>query len=119
MSVRKIENPTSGDKLIVLVGARDSGGEVFRFEYVARASSPPPPDHVHMEQEERVEVLEGTISCRVGGNERVLGPGETVTIPRGVSHAVWTSGPAGSRSIGEYRPALNMQEILEAAFRGA
>ena len=116
MPERAIENPTSGDKVIVLVGARDSGGELFRFEYLARTASPPPPDHVHMEQEERIEVLEGTISCRIRGEVRVLGPGETVTIPRGVHHAVWSSDPAGSRSVGEYRPALNMQEILEAAF---
>ena len=113
---RAIENPIFRDKLIVLVGARDSGGELFRFEYIARAASPPPPDHVHMEQEERVEVLEGTIRCRIGGEERMLGPGDTVTIPRGVYHAVWSSDPAGSRSVGEFRPALKMQEIFEAAF---
>ena len=118
MPERAIESPTSGDELVVLVGARDSRGELFRFEYVARTASPPPPDHVHMEQEERVEVLEGTIRCRVGGEERVLGPGETVRIPRGVYHAVWSSDPAGSRSVGEFRPALKMQEIFEAAFAG-
>ena len=75
-----------------------------------------PPDHIHMEQEERVELLEGTIRCRAGGEERVLGPGETVTIPCGVYHAVWSSDPAGSRSVGEFRPALKMQEIFEAKF---
>ena len=64
-------------------------------------------------------MLEGSISCRIAGEERVLGPGQTLTIPPGVYHAVWNSDPSGSRSIGEFRPALDMQEIFEASFSSA
>jgi len=113
---RTLRHPVSGDELIVLVAAEDSRGELFRFEYIARVATAPPPDHVHRGQEERVEVLEGTISCRISGKERVLTPGESLTIAPGVYHAVWNSAPSGSRSIGEYRPALDMQKIFERAF---
>jgi mannose-6-phosphate isomerase-like protein (cupin superfamily) len=116
MPAKTLEHPTSGDRLIVLVGTEESRGELFRFEYVARVAALSPPDHVHHQQEERIEVLEGTISCRIAGKEVVLGPGETLTIPRGVHHAVWSSDPAGSRSIGEFRPALNSEKIFERYF---
>ena len=119
MPMRILRHPVSRDEVVVLVAAEDSQGELFRFEYVARAATAPPPDHVHRGQEERVEVLEGTIRCRVAGKERVLQAGESLAIPPGVYHAVWSSDPSGSRSIGEYRPALDMQRILELAFSGA
>ena len=106
-----------GDEFsIILVETQESRGELFRFEYVARAVTPPPPDHVHKEQEERVEVLEGKVSCRISGRECVLGPGESLTIPAGVYHAVWSSDPWGSRSVGEFRPAMNTQAIFERSF---
>jgi quercetin dioxygenase-like cupin family protein len=119
VATKILEHPTSGDRLIILIDATESGGEVFRFEYVARAAAPPPPDHVHKEQEERLEVLEGTVSCRIAGRHRELGPGETLTIPPGVYHAVWSSDPSGSRSIGEFRPALSMQRAFERSFGSA
>lgn len=116
MAARILEHRTSGDQLIILVDSKESRGEVFRFEYVARAASPAPLDHVHEAQEERIEVLEGKISCRIAGRERELGPGEKLTIPSGAYHAVWSSDPSGSRSIGEFRPAMSTQAIFERSF---
>lgn len=112
MAQKVLVNRRSGDRLVVLVGTEQSAGERFRFEYVARAISEPPPNHVHGDQEESVEVLSGTLRCRIGRNEHRLGPGESLVIPPGVPHAVWSADPAGSRSIGEFRPARD----TEAAF---
>ena len=118
--MKTLEHPTSGDQLTVLVGAGDSGGQLFRFEYVASgAVTPPLKDHAHENQEERVEVIEGRLGCRVAGDERVLEPGDILEIPAGVPHAVWSSDPLGSRSIGEFKPALDIQEVLERAFSSA
>ena len=116
MAARALEDRATGDQVIILIDTEESRGEVFRFEYIARSVTTPPPDHVHKDQEERVEVLEGQISCRMAGLERVLGPGERLTIHPGVSHAVWSADPRGSRSIGEFRPAKNTQAIFERSF---
>jgi mannose-6-phosphate isomerase-like protein (cupin superfamily) len=96
------------------VSAEASAGALFKIEYIARQVTIAPRDHIHTQQEERVEVLEGSVRCRVAGVERLLGPGEKMTIPPGTPHAVWNDAPRGSRSIGEYRPAMNAQ----AMFRG-
>lgn len=103
------------DELIVLTPSRETNWELFRFEYVARRVGAPPKNHVHDQQEERIEVVSGSVRYRIRDEERVLRAGERVTIPKGVPHAVWNDGSEGSRTIGEFRPALNMQEVFEAA----
>ena len=105
---------TTQDRVIVLKSAEETAGELFRCEYIARAVSPAPRDHIHTHQEERLEVVEGTVRCRVAGKEHVLERGRVIVIPAGTPHAVWNDDRGGSRSISEYRPAMNAQ----AMFRG-
>jgi quercetin dioxygenase-like cupin family protein len=105
---------TTHDRVIVLKSAEETAGEFFRCEYIALAVSPPPRDHIHTHQEERLEVVEGTVRCRVAGKEYVLERGRVMVIPAGTPHAVWNDDRSGSRSISEYRPAMNAQ----AMFRG-
>src|ERR1700676_4325528 len=102
------------DRVIVLKSAEETAGELFRCEYIARAVSPAPRGHLHTQQEERLEVVEGTVRCRVAGKEYVLERGRVMVIPAGTPHAVWNDDRGGSRSISEYRPAMNAQ----AMFRG-
>ena len=114
MEMKLLRRPVAPDRVIVLVSAEESAGELFRCEYIAREVSPPPRDHIHTHQEERLEVLEGTVRCRVAATEHILGRGQRIVIPPGTSHAVWNDDKRGSRSISEYRPAMNAQ----AMFRG-
>jgi len=114
MATTVSERPVSRDRVIILKSAEDTAGEFFRCEYIALEISERPRDHIHTHQEERVEVVEGTVRCRVAGKEHVLEPGMVMVIPAGTPHAVWSDDPRGSRSIGEYRPAMNAQ----AMFRG-
>jgi len=112
MTTMVSEGSTPQDRVIVLTSAEDSAGEVFRFEYVAREVTLPLRDHVHTEQEERLEVLEGTVRCRVAGVDHLLRRGQEMIIPPGTPHAVWNEDPRGSRSIGEFRPAMNAERIF-------
>jgi mannose-6-phosphate isomerase-like protein (cupin superfamily) len=114
MATTVSERPVSRDRVIVLKSAEDTAGEFFRCEYVALEVSKPPRDHIHTHQEERLEVVEGTMRCRVTGREHVLERGMVMVIPAGTPHAVWNEDQLGSRSISEYRPAMNAQ----AMFRG-
>jgi mannose-6-phosphate isomerase-like protein (cupin superfamily) len=108
------DRPATQDRVIVLKSAEETAGEFFRCEYIARAVSAPPTDHIHTHQEERLEVVEGSVRCRVAGREYVLERGSVMVIPPGTPHAVWNEDRLGSRSISEYRPAMNAQ----AMFRG-
>jgi quercetin dioxygenase-like cupin family protein len=104
------------DRVTLLTTAQETDGELFRFEYRAREITGPPPEHTHLDIEERVEVLEGRLHCTLDGKLRVLEAGETLVIPRGVAHTLWNESPEGSRSIGEFRPAGDMQRLVELAF---
>jgi quercetin dioxygenase-like cupin family protein len=108
-----IENPITGERITFLKTTRETNGQLLRFEYVL-----PPgftiPEHVHPHQEERHEVLSGTLRGRVGGRERDYGEGERVVGPAGVPHA-WQnpSSEEELRIISELRPPLVFETILE------
>ena len=101
MATRTLIHPTTGDCVTVLVAAADSSGALFRFEYDARTPTPPAEDHAHPEVE-YVEVVAGTLYCRVDGRERRLVTGESIVFPPWSVHAVWHGEPGVSRSIGEF-----------------
>ena len=111
-------HPRTGDRLVVLEEASDSARESFRFEILTDVVMSAPEDHVHRDQAEHIEVLAGSLSVRVAGREHVLRAGASITIPAGTPHAVWNVDPGRTRSVGEFTPALDMQERMEAQFRG-
>jgi quercetin dioxygenase-like cupin family protein len=110
--VNVAEEESARDEVIVIASSSQTGGALFRLEYVARAVTAPPENHSHPAQAEHVEVLTGHVSCRIEDREVCLGPGESLTFPAGVPHAVWSADPAGSRSIGEFRPALATEQLF-------
>jgi len=111
-----IENPITGERITFLKSTRETNGELLRFEYVV-----PPrffiPEHFHPHQEERHEVLSGTLRGRVGGQERDYREGERVVGPAGVPHA-WKNPSSDEelRLVSELRPPLVFETILETYF---
>ena len=94
----------------------ETNGDLLRVEVVL------PPgfsiaEHVHPRQEERHEVLSGTLRARVGGQERDYKAGERVVGPPGVPHA-WCnpSDHEDLRIVSEHRPVSHMEHMLEAGF---
>jgi quercetin dioxygenase-like cupin family protein len=111
-----VENPISGERITFLETAGETNGELLRFEYVL-----PPrfsiPEHVHPRQEERHEILSGTLRGRVAGRKRDYGEGERAIGPPGVPHA-WQN-PSEDRELrilSELRPALHLEALIEVGF---
>jgi mannose-6-phosphate isomerase-like protein (cupin superfamily) len=65
----------------------------------------PPPKHFHPAQDERFEVLEGTLSARVDGEQRALRAGDSLEIPRGAVHQMWNAGAVPVRATWVTSPA--------------
>lgn len=76
-----------------------------------------PPEHMHPNQTERFEVLDGTMVVRVGDEERRYAAGETFEVPAGTAHTMTGDGPTRMRW--EVRPALRTAEFFEALYGGA
>ncbi len=83
MATQVSDRPAAQDRVIVLKSAEETAGEFFRCEYIASVVSPAPRDHIHTHQEERLEVVEGSVRCRVAGREYVLERGSVMVIPHG------------------------------------
>jgi quercetin dioxygenase-like cupin family protein len=109
-----IEHPAFGARVTFLETSEQTNGDLLRVEVVL-----PPgfsmPEHVHPRQEERHEVLSGTLRGRVGGQEWDYTAGERALGPPGVPHA-WRN-PSDSeelRIVSEHRPVGYMEHMLEA-----
>jgi len=103
----------SGHTLRVLESARDTDDGSLRFGY----SAPPlanVSEHVHRFQEERTEVVSGTLGMRVGEQELLLTAGRKAVGPPGVPHAWWNpSGEEEVRFVSEIRPGLEVETFFE------
>src|SRR4051812_49741118 len=111
-----IEAPTMGHRVTWRSDPVSTSGELLRFNFWMRGDASPPPLHVHPRQEERIEVVSGSVLSISGGVRRVLGPGGTICTPPGEPHTV---GPAGGGAGGMnvvFRPAFGFRRLLEGLF---
>ena len=95
------------------VSTKDTGGAMCVFELTGASGGP---RHVHDDQDEWIYVLEGEFEFQLGKDKKrfLLGPGESIFLPRKVSH-VWacvSSGPG--KVINVYQPAGKMEEFHRA-----
>ncbi len=74
--------------------------------------------HVHPEMEETFEVIEGHAAFRIGGEERIAGPGEVVVVSPGRAHLAWNPTDNVVRIRITTRPALRWAEFTERLFAG-
>jgi hypothetical protein len=56
-----IEAPTMGQRVTCLSNTMSTGGELLRFDFWMRGGASAPPLHVHPRQEERIEVVNGSV----------------------------------------------------------
>jgi quercetin dioxygenase-like cupin family protein len=110
-----IVNPLSGEQIVIVRSAADTGGQVLDWTLRLAPGGRVPSSHAHPEQQETFTVLAGTMRFRVGWRRLVAGPGERVSVPPGAVHHFANAGRVTARVAIESRPALHMQELLETA----
>jgi quercetin dioxygenase-like cupin family protein len=111
-----IRNPVTGERIVFHQTSRETNGEAVVFETFVQPNGFVAAAHVHPKQEERFEIVAGTLGLNVGGEEIVTGPGETLTIPAGTPHRFWNAGDDEVRFRCEVRPALEFEQLLETMF---
>jgi mannose-6-phosphate isomerase-like protein (cupin superfamily) len=111
-----IENPVTGERIVFHETSRETNGEAVLFETFVQPHGFVAAAHVHPKQEERFEVVSGTLGLKIGGEEIVAGPGETLTVPAGTPHRFWNAGGDEVRFRCEVRPALQFERLLETMF---
>lgn len=108
-----LTNPVSGETFEFLQTAGDTDGEFLAFNLTLTPDGTVPGTHVHPEQEERFEVLSGTMKFKLGHKTIVAGAGEMLVVPAGTRHRFSNAGDRDAHVRVEVRPALRMEELFE------
>lgn len=111
-----LENPASGERITFRATAAQTAGALVAIDLELPAGGKVPgPLHVHPLQEERFEVLEGTMRFRLGRTRVVATAGESVVVPAGVPHDFANGGEHDALVRVEIRPALDIERMFETA----
>lgn len=111
-----LHHPVTGERVIWRQVAADTGGQLLQGDLYAEPGGFVAAAHVHPKQEERFEVVAGTLRLRIGDEERVLSVGDVAVIPPGRPHVWWNDGAEDVHVLGEFRPALRTEVFFETFF---
>lgn len=115
LSGRVIENPVSGERIVIRATAAQTGGDLLAWELFLAPGGRVPSSHAHPRQEEEFTVVDGVLRFRVGGRRTTLLPGESVLVRPGRVHSFGNPGRRTVHVLVQTRPALGMQALLETA----
>jgi quercetin dioxygenase-like cupin family protein len=110
-----IHDPLTGQRLTFLETAADTGGRSLRAE-VRLEPGGFVPRHLHLRQDERLEVLAGAIRFRARGEDRLLAPGDTAMVTRRRVHRVSNAGSGEARFVLEVHPARHIEQTMRSTF---
>lgn len=111
-----IVNPVTGERLVFHKTSADTNGEAVVVEVFVQPQGAVAARHVHPYQEERFEILRGSVGFRVGRNKLVAGPGQRLTVAPGTAHRFWNAGSEEAHFVCEIRPALDFEQLVETMF---
>jgi quercetin dioxygenase-like cupin family protein len=113
----RLENPVTGEVLVFRRTSAETDGESVLVETIVRPHGFVAAAHVHPNQTERFEVLEGLLGLRIGGEERLARPGDVAVVEPGTPHRFWNAGDDEARFLCEVRPAQQFESLIETMFR--
>jgi len=111
-----LTNPVTGETLIFHRTAAQTDGESVLVETIVRPDGFVAAAHVHPNQSERFEILEGRVALRVGRDELIAEPGQVAVVPPGTRHRFRNAGDTDARFLCEIRPALQFESLIETMF---
>src|SRR6266542_1744768 len=91
------------------VSARDTDGAMCVFEFTGIGGGP---QHLHHEQNEWIYVIDGEFAFEVGDERFRAGAGESVFLPRKVSHRWASVSGRPGKIVNVYQPAGKMEEFF-------
>jgi quercetin dioxygenase-like cupin family protein len=89
------------------VGLRAACDQSLEVEVTYLPGGRAPVAHLHPEQDETFEILDGTLTARIDGEERTFAAGDAFEVPRGTVHQMWNATEQPVRAIWRTSPALD------------
>jgi len=115
---KTVRNPAIGHRITFLQTAEQTNDELLQIMYAVEAPETKPaiPLHIHLQCEERFEVVKGCLGVVLDSERRVLEAGDQVHIPPGTPHTFWNAGDDELRFITDVRPPGQLQTYWETVF---
>ena len=111
-----LENPVTGERLVFHKTSRETNGEAVVVECFVQPKGFVAAAHVHPNQDERFEVLKGSVGFRLDKQEIVAGPGDRILVAAGTAHKFWNAGDDEAHFVCEIRPALQFEQLVETMY---
>jgi quercetin dioxygenase-like cupin family protein len=111
-----ITNPRTGQTMRFLKTSQETGGQLLQIDCHNLPTGVKEPEHIHPFQENRFEVISGSLMFCVAGQERQLNAGDVIAIPARVPHFFWNGGTQEAHYVQEFRPALRSELFFETLF---
>lgn len=110
---RVLENPVSGEKVIIHTSARNSDGRHWALEaFIPAYKGKIVAAHFHPRATERFEIIAGQARYMVAGKEYDAAPGDVITVPPGTAHIhPWSNSAEGLH----YRQSTELDQVDFAA----
>jgi quercetin dioxygenase-like cupin family protein len=108
-------NPVSGERITFRKTSADTKGEYLEIDVELTPDGAVPGMHVHPRQEERFEVLAGSIQFRKGLKKIEARAGDVVVVEPGKAHKFQNSGGSDATMRVRVTPALEMERLFETA----
>jgi quercetin dioxygenase-like cupin family protein len=100
-----------GSEFRITKCAADTNGEYLEMEWSLPPSTETPPKHIHPQQREDYEVLEGSFEVFVGDRWRIVRAGESASAPAGEVHTFRVGDqPVLVRNV--HAPALDFEDYF-------
>jgi quercetin dioxygenase-like cupin family protein len=106
-----IENPVTGERVVVRVGTEDSEGDLLAIDGYIKPGGAVTGEHVHPAIDEDFTVLRGRVGFRIDGRESIAEPGERLHVPAGTAHDWWNAGEEEAHVRVEIRPGARFEEM--------
>lgn len=108
----RLENPVTGEVLVFHKTSAQTDGESVLVETLVQPRGFVAAAHVHPNQTERFEILEGALGLRLGNHEFLAGPGDVATVAPGTPHRFWNAGHEEARFFCEVQPARAFESLI-------
>ncbi len=110
---RVIENPISGERIIIRQSGAETGGELLTFDLYLPPGAHVPARHTHPIQQERFTIVSGQMRFRLGHRSLIAHPGDAIVVPAKTAHWFGNESAEVAHALVEVRPALRMEELFE------
>jgi quercetin dioxygenase-like cupin family protein len=111
-----LENPVTGESLVFVATAAETGGECTVFDAYVRPNGSVAAPHVHPYQTELFEIRAGRMGARIGREKIGASAGDVLTVRPGIPHQFWNAGDDELQFRATVTPSLDFESLIETMF---